>query len=53
MTRQDRQKLGAIYRQNAELLRLEELQTLKELAQNANARIYIGFDKPPLAESAS
>ena len=39
------QKAGAIYRDNPALLRLEELRALRELAQNANARIYIGFDK--------
>ncbi len=27
------------------LLRLRELETLRDLARNANARIYIGFDK--------
>jgi regulator of protease activity HflC (stomatin/prohibitin superfamily) len=43
---QERQKIGTILRENPELLRLEELQTLRELAQNANARIYIGFDRP-------
>jgi hypothetical protein len=26
-------------------LRLRELETLRELASNSNARIYIGFDK--------
>lgn len=30
---------------NPALLRLRELETLAELAKNANARIYIGFDK--------
>jgi regulator of protease activity HflC (stomatin/prohibitin superfamily) len=30
---------------NPALLRLRELETLKELAKSANARIYIGFDK--------
>ncbi|NJM52366.1 MAG: slipin family protein [Blastocatellia bacterium] len=30
---------------NPALLRLRELETLKELAKTANARIYIGFDK--------
>jgi len=39
------QKAGAIYRDNPALLRLEELRAMRELAQNANARIYIGFDK--------
>jgi regulator of protease activity HflC (stomatin/prohibitin superfamily) len=39
------QKAGAIFRDNPALLRLEELRTLRDLAQNANARLYIGFDK--------
>lgn len=30
---------------NPALLRLKELETLKELSKSANARIYIGFDK--------
>jgi regulator of protease activity HflC (stomatin/prohibitin superfamily) len=30
---------------NPALLRLRELETLRELGENANARIYIGFDK--------
>jgi len=33
------------YAQHPALLRLEELETLRELAHNGNARIYIGFDK--------
>ncbi len=33
------------YKANPALLRLRELETLRELARNANARIYIGFDK--------
>ena len=32
------------------LLRLRELETLAALAQNANARIYIGFDKNAVVE---
>ena len=36
---------GAIYRDNPALLRLEELRALRDLAQNANARIYFGFEK--------
>jgi regulator of protease activity HflC (stomatin/prohibitin superfamily) len=39
------QKAGAIFRDNPALLRLEELRALRDLAQNANARLYIGFDK--------
>jgi regulator of protease activity HflC (stomatin/prohibitin superfamily) len=33
------------YVRHPALLRLEELETLRELARNGNARIYIGFDK--------
>jgi regulator of protease activity HflC (stomatin/prohibitin superfamily) len=33
------------YARHPALLRLEELDALKELARSANARIYIGFDK--------
>jgi regulator of protease activity HflC (stomatin/prohibitin superfamily) len=36
---------AAAYSTNPALLRLRELETLRELARNANARIYIGFDK--------
>jgi regulator of protease activity HflC (stomatin/prohibitin superfamily) len=36
---------AAAYAANPSLLRLRELETLRELARNANARIYIGFDK--------
>jgi regulator of protease activity HflC (stomatin/prohibitin superfamily) len=44
---EQRQEVGRILAAAPALLRLEELQTLRELAQNANARIYIGFDKQP------
>jgi hypothetical protein len=33
------------YTANPARLRLRELETLRDLARNANARIYIGFDK--------
>jgi len=50
----DREKAGKIFRQNPALLRLEELRALRELALNANARIYIGFDQhAPLDERDS
>jgi regulator of protease activity HflC (stomatin/prohibitin superfamily) len=39
------QAAGALYATHPALLRLQELETLRELSQNANARIYIGFDK--------
>jgi len=35
------------------LLRLRELDTLRELARVANARIYIGFDKHTRAETTN
>jgi regulator of protease activity HflC (stomatin/prohibitin superfamily) len=38
---------AAAYAQHPALLRLEELQTLRDLARNANARLYIGFDQRP------
>jgi hypothetical protein len=31
------------------LLRLAELETLRELAKNANARLYLGFDRSGVA----
>ena len=36
---------GEVYRSQPTLLRIEELTTLRDLAKNANARIYIGFDQ--------
>lgn len=36
---------AAAYSQHPALLRLQELETLRELARTATARIYIGFDK--------
>ena len=42
---EERQKSGEILNAHPALLRLEELQALRDLAKNANARIYIGFDK--------
>jgi regulator of protease activity HflC (stomatin/prohibitin superfamily) len=36
---------AAAYAANPALLRLRELETLRELGRNANARIYIGFPK--------
>jgi regulator of protease activity HflC (stomatin/prohibitin superfamily) len=41
---QERQASAQVYSQHPALLRLVELQTLYELAQNANARIYINFE---------
>ena len=42
---EQRQKSAALYREFPQLLRLEELRAIQALAGNANARIYIGFDK--------
>jgi regulator of protease activity HflC (stomatin/prohibitin superfamily) len=42
---QQSQEAAAAYAANPALLRLRELETLRELARNANARIYIGFNK--------
>jgi regulator of protease activity HflC (stomatin/prohibitin superfamily) len=39
------EEAASAYTNNPALLRLRELETLRELARNANARIYIGFDK--------
>jgi regulator of protease activity HflC (stomatin/prohibitin superfamily) len=41
----DREDAAQAYSSHPALLRLAELETLRELAQSANARIYIGFDK--------
>lgn len=42
---QNREKNAQAYNRHPALLRLEELETLRELSQTASARIYIGFDK--------
>ena len=42
---QERERNGAAYTRHPALLRQLELETLASLAKNANARIYIGFDK--------
>ncbi|MFH1918939.1 MAG: slipin family protein [Planctomycetota bacterium] len=41
----ERQKAAKILEAHPALLRLAELETLRELARNANARIYLGFDQ--------
>jgi regulator of protease activity HflC (stomatin/prohibitin superfamily) len=40
-----KQASAAAYASHPALLRLEELEALRELGRSANARIYIGFDK--------
>lgn len=41
----ERAQAAQAYSAHPALLRLRELDTLRELARSANARIYIGFDK--------
>jgi regulator of protease activity HflC (stomatin/prohibitin superfamily) len=41
----EHEQSARVYSEHPALLRLRELETLKELARVANARIYIGFDK--------
>jgi regulator of protease activity HflC (stomatin/prohibitin superfamily) len=41
----EREQAAQAYADHPALLRLRELETLSELAKQANARIYIGFDK--------
>src|SRR5262249_24875808 len=47
----DSEQSAQAYAANPALLRLRELETLKELGRSANARIYISFDKPGAAEA--
>lgn len=42
---QERERTARAYSQHPALLRMLELETLRELGQNGNARIYIGFEK--------
>jgi regulator of protease activity HflC (stomatin/prohibitin superfamily) len=42
---EERQKLAGAYGDHPALLRLEELKTLRELARNANARLYLDFNE--------
>src|SRR5258708_12745601 len=41
----EREKAAMAYTEHPALLRLRELETLADVARNANARIYIGFEK--------
>jgi regulator of protease activity HflC (stomatin/prohibitin superfamily) len=45
-----RQKTASAYSTHPALLRLEELTTLRELARNANARLYLDFKEKPGAD---
>src|SRR4029079_940674 len=42
---QERERTAQAYTKHPALLRMLELESLRELARNGNARIYIGFDK--------
>ena len=42
---QERERNAQAYAKHPALLRMLELETLSELGKNANAKIYIGFDK--------
>src|SRR5439155_12429752 len=44
---EERQKMAGAYSTHPALLRLEELQTLRDLALNANARLYLDFREQP------
>jgi len=44
---QERQKMASAYSTHPALLRLEELTTLRDLARNANARLYLDFKEKP------
>jgi regulator of protease activity HflC (stomatin/prohibitin superfamily) len=48
---EERQKTAAAYSMHPALLRLVELATLRELARNANARLYLDFKEKPATES--
>jgi len=50
---QQREQAAKAYKAHPALLRLQELETLRELARTANARIYIGFDKHLPIESTT
>ncbi len=44
---EERQKMAGVYSTHPALLRLEELTTLRDLARNANARLYLDFKEKP------
>lgn len=43
----EREQAADVYTRYPALLRLLELESLRELGRSANARIYVNFDKPP------
>jgi regulator of protease activity HflC (stomatin/prohibitin superfamily) len=44
---EERQKMAGAYSTHPALLRLEELMALRDLARNANARLYVDFQEKP------
>lgn len=42
----ERRKAAEAYSEHPALMRLAELEALRDLAKSANARIYVGFEKP-------
>jgi regulator of protease activity HflC (stomatin/prohibitin superfamily) len=48
---EERQKMASAYSTYPALLRLEELTTLRDLARNANARLYLDFKEKPGMDS--
>jgi regulator of protease activity HflC (stomatin/prohibitin superfamily) len=49
----EREQAAEAYSAHPALLRLQELETLRELARTASARIYIGFDKHRVLEAGA
>jgi regulator of protease activity HflC (stomatin/prohibitin superfamily) len=49
---QERERTAQAYAKHPALLRMLELETLRDLGKNGNARIYIGFDKHVPADAA-
>jgi len=49
----ERERNAQAYAKHPALLRMLELETLRELGKNGNARIYIGFDKHAKPDGAS
>jgi regulator of protease activity HflC (stomatin/prohibitin superfamily) len=50
---EQRVKAAAALENHPALLRMAELETLRELARNANARLYLGFDRSGLGLTAT
>jgi hypothetical protein len=48
---EQRQKAAMLLEQHPQMLKLLELETYGEIAKSANARIYLGIDRPREAQS--